>query len=231
MKRRRFQAWYFLAALLLVGAVLFFRPDQVFERNPPDWNSSNPIDQIGTPSALPPASSTESALSTAIPTKPAPPPPRRLSEAEITKLRSQAKIGLAANYAAQKSFFAEYGRYTTDLYAVGWMPEENPLPYKAGFLQPAQPANLPANEDPRRLDTDALLRDPESPARSGRLYTPSAEAISLADLSGYCKLGCTASERSFELLVAFNLDDDATLDVWRITDKKELEQVVDDTKN
>lgn len=236
MNRRRFQAWYLLLALLVVGAILAFRPTQIFDRSPPDWIGSNPLDKIG---QVPPASSPKNKEVPLAPragenkknplglvaagAKPA----KALPPAEIEQARGGAKVALAANYAAQKSFFSEYRRYSTDLYASGWRPSELPLAYKAGFLAPYFPAQLLPEEDPRRMDTDAILA--EHPARDGGpFYTPATEAISLAGLSAQCRSGCTASEHGFEMLVAFNLDADPTLEVWRINEKKELEQVVND---
>ena len=47
--------------------------------------------------------------------------------------QSEAKIALSAIYAAEKSFYAEYTAYHTNLNAIGYEPEGQKRYYKVGF--------------------------------------------------------------------------------------------------
>ncbi|RZA09255.1 MAG: hypothetical protein EOP11_02300 [Proteobacteria bacterium] len=227
MNRRRQKVLIGAAAGAILAALLFWRANSTLRLN--DHQTDEPSVRLAEKDGalgFPPAENVGKAMPL-----PARARPKTLSPTEIENLRSNAKMNLAGNYGAQKSYFSEYSRYSTDLYAVGWQPEGFPLPFKAGFLQPFFPAQLEPNEDPRRMDTDTIVADARGAEPGFVAYTPGAEPIALSSLSQYCQMGCTASERGFELLVAFNLDEDAGLDVWRINEKKKLEQVADDLIN
>jgi hypothetical protein len=54
--------------------------------------------------------------------------------------------------------------------------------------------------------------------------------VAVRDLERHCRRGCTASRDRFEMVAAFNLDADPTLDVWIINESKELIHIVDDER-
>lgn len=156
-------------------------------------------------------------------------PPQSL---DVQNARISMKATLNSIYIAEKAYFAEYARYSTDLLHLGWTPEGNPLVMKAGFLRPFQPANLAPEEDSRRLNTDIFLNDRNALDQSGKRYEydTQAKSVELNSLTKYCQAGCTASADSFELIAASNLDDDPTLDIWVINERKILTQISDDLK-
>jgi hypothetical protein len=159
-------------------------------------------------------------------------PPRSLpDEATIQSLRARVKLNLSTIYAAQKSFFADFGHYSTDLVFIGWSPNVAQMDFKLGFLQPFQPSK-PAvaggtEEDPSRMDSDEFLgvlnHDQSEPGH----YTKAAEAISLAEFERFCRKGCTANTNSFEVLVILPLGESGKVDVWTINESKKLQQVWD----
>lgn len=153
-----------------------------------------------------------------------------LSLEQINNQRSKLKMILFNFYAAQRSFFSEHNRYTTDLVMAG-NSFEHPLAYKAGFLNAYDPEKLLKNEDPGLMNSDVYRNaNVEAIAESER-YLPSADDINIDDLQQYCQQGCTATEDRFEVISGMNLDQDATLDVWILNEKKKLVHVVDDLKN
>lgn len=153
------------------------------------------------------------------------------NEATLKSLRSEAKLNLATIYTAQKSFFSEYQRYSTDLIYVGWAPNVARMNFKLGFLHQLRPKNLIMSEgtaeDPSRMDSDEFLQTPFSDSGDRYHYSKAAESISLFDYEKFCRQRCTADAESFEVLVVFPLGDSGRVDVWSITDKKELRQLWD----
>lgn len=146
------------------------------------------------------------------------------------RIRTEIKISLSGLYAAERAFFAEAGRYSTDFDVVGWMPTSQKLSAKVGFLYPYQPPPDEYRDRMDRFDTDQIVEasktyeDPESHMS----YQDSAARVSLRSLGSYCEMNCTADATSFEAVAAANLDDDDELDVWRINDRKELVHLFDD---
>ncbi|MGZ3707141.1 MAG: hypothetical protein ACXVA8_14015, partial [Bdellovibrionota bacterium] len=46
-----------------------------------------------------------------------------LTKEEIGMIQSEARISLASLYSAEKSYFSEYNRYSTDFNQIGYSPE------------------------------------------------------------------------------------------------------------
>ncbi len=154
-----------------------------------------------------------------------------LSEEQIIERRAQLKASLAGLYTAQRAFHAEFDRYSTDLKALGWSPASPDLPAYIGFMRAfdhASEVNLPDGEVPGRLSTDAFVGSTSDADRPYRYDSHSQ--IAVRELERHCRRGCTASRDRFELISAFNLDADPTLDVWIINESKELVHVVDDER-
>jgi len=143
-----------------------------------------------------------------------------LNPAEIAVARSEMKVTLAGIYGAQKSFYAEYGRYSTDLNALGYSPEGEKRMSRAGFLRPFQPEVFAGSEDPNSLNIDQFENKVFK-------FSRSAVGVSLGNLSRYCRQGCTADNDQFELIAAAQLSPGAEPDVWVINQNKELIHVND----
>ncbi|MBX3019572.1 MAG: hypothetical protein KF767_16915 [Bdellovibrionaceae bacterium] len=146
------------------------------------------------------------------------------------RIRSEIKISLSGLYAAERAFYSESGRYSTDFDVVGWMPTSQKLSAKVGFLYPYQPSPDEYRDRMDRFDTDQAVEasktfeDPDSHMS----YQDSAIRVSMRSLGSYCEMNCTADANGFEAIAAANLDDDDELDVWRINDRKELVHLFDD---
>lgn len=146
------------------------------------------------------------------------------------RIRAEIKISLSGLYAAERAFFTEAGRYSTDFDVVGWMPTSQKLSAKVGFLYPYQPPLDEYRDRMDRFDTDQAVEasktfeDPDSHMS----YQDSAIGVSMRSLGSYCETNCTADANGFEAIAAANLDDDDELDVWRINDRKELVHLFDD---
>jgi hypothetical protein len=143
-----------------------------------------------------------------------------LNPAEIAAARVEMKITLSALYGAQKSFYAEYGRYSTDLNAVGYSPQEKERMSRAGFLRPFRPEGLAGSEDPSFLSLDQF--NPQQ-----FKFSRSAKGLSMPNLSNYCRQGCSADEAQFEIIAAAQFSPGAEPDVWVINQNKELVHVND----
>ena len=147
-------------------------------------------------------------------------------EATITQLRSLAKLNLSALYTAQITFFSEFDRYSTDLVFIGWSPSQSPMDFKIGFLREFRPAKLVVldgtEEDPSRMDSDEFLGSDGS-----FQYTSAAETLKLYEYEKFCRLGCTATNKTFEILVVLPLGDSGKVDLWSITHDKKLLQLWD----
>ncbi|HEY8280797.1 MAG TPA: hypothetical protein VIH99_14295 [Bdellovibrionota bacterium] len=155
----------------------------------------------------------------------------KLSDSEVSKVRSDMKISLAAIYGAQKSFYSEYHRYSTDLRQIGYSPESpQKLSFKTGFLAPFYPQNLNKTEDPRFRSFDDYVESDRSTPDQGIHYANGAESLDLSSAQHFCKQGCTADAEHFEVITAANLDNDPDLDVWILSETKTIVHVFDDLK-
>ena len=152
--------------------------------------------------------------------------PALADEATISELRSRAKLNLSALYTAQITFFSEFDRYSTDLVFIGWSPSQSPMDFKIGFLKEFRPAKLVVldgtEEDPSRMDSDEFLGSDGS-----FQYTPAAESLKLHDYEKFCRMGCTATQKTFEILVVVPLGNSGKVDLWSITHDKKLRQLWD----
>jgi len=158
------------------------------------------------------------------PNAPAAPGEDPLMKQKIVLIRNEIKVSLSSAYSAEKSYYDEYGRYTSDLRVMGWLPQAALVRSRLGFLSPFQPSELQMGEDPRTMDSDAFIGEQEMDYQ-GKMrtyaYDKSAEGFSLQELEHNCEDGCTATSEHFEILAAAMLPN-GQIDAWRINDRKEL---------
>ena len=148
---------------------------------------------------------------------------------EIKSLRSRIRFSLSTIYVAQKSYFNEHKRYTSDLLAAGWNPmdREKELPYRAGFLKEFIPEtydDLYFREDPRRMTAELLYSDPQM-GDSYRI-ADNARRLYLPDFEHLCQNDCGVYADGFEFMLAAPLPGGG-VDVWTINENKELRHVQD----
>lgn len=146
-------------------------------------------------------------------------------------IRQTAKIGLAAAYAAQRTFYAKYGRYTTDLFAIGFYPSSPEMGYKMGFLKPLTfksevAAGKNRRENPNRMNLDSFLDEKFENTEDNFYYSESVKDVNLLRYKSFCKTECSANENSFEMLFALAFDEDH-VDVWIVNSKNEFVLVQD----
>ena len=148
--------------------------------------------------------------------------------ATLIGLRAQAKSHLASLYTAQKAFYAEHGRYTSDLVFLGWTPNQAAMDFRVGFLEefrPTKPIEQDGTvEDPSRMDADEFVGAPLPESTERIHYTAMAEKLKLADYAKFCKKGCKAGAHGFEILLVLPLGTSGKVDVWAITHDKEMFQ-------
>ncbi|MFN8790766.1 MAG: hypothetical protein ACK5Y2_04845 [Bdellovibrionales bacterium] len=159
------------------------------------------------------------------------PPPQGLAPATKSQhtteqLRAQARRFLLRLYGAQKTFWAQHGRYTTDLLALGLRPSELEIPFKFGFLRSFEPesplADALLKEDPSRLNSDFFLSELE-PARQERyVYSPSVEKLDLSRYASSCRFQCTADEHKFEVLLVYPTSHDQ-VDIWTASSDQRID--------
>ena len=143
--------------------------------------------------------------------------------------RGEPKSLLTKLYSQEKAFYDVHGFYTTDLVAIGWIPESLPL-YFYGFRTAAPPLPAPPESlsryDPTRKDTaDATLLG---------LHLFSNKRAVRADgapLSGLdLPIEARADREHFVAAAVGNLDSDGTLDTWLIDDQANLRLARDDCR-
>ena len=133
-------------------------------------------------------------------------PQIKLDETKVFTIRNNMKFSLAAMYVAQKAYFAEYNRFSTDFKDVGFSwPENQIADYKIGFMD----SNMDQIINPNEISS--LAKD-----------------INLQDLRSFCKYDCTIRSDGFEVITATNLDSDPDLEIWIINENKVMKQVFDD---
>lgn len=159
---------------------------------------------------------------------------KTLSLEEVEHLRSFAKGSLSAAYTAQRSYMSEFGRFTTDLEGTGWQPIEPIMRFKMGFLEEFIPVTENGHvENPRYMNTDNFVNREAGIGSNDQpyffKYSPEAEYINLDHFGRYCRQGCTASERDFEMILVLPLGEDKH-DVWLINSNKQIELVQDGLK-
>jgi len=147
-----------------------------------------------------------------------------VSEEERQRIYSEVKTSLSSMYTAEKAFFAEYNRYSSDLKAIGWEPSPGEMNVKVGFADTGVVANLTEGEEPdTRMDSDFYV-DQSTPDISYG-YSKWAEGLSLKNLSGHCRNGCRASENRFEIMAVSRTGPKGEPEVWVINDDKEIIKV------
>ena len=121
-------------------------------------------------------------------------------------------------------YHGEYGSYITDLHLLGFRPHGKPR-YLVGFRGRSN-APVGGRVRPERNHTlhPEMLAEDTFDVRNmvdgaARPLTPEA-----------LPANTTASENRFLAAAVGNLDDDATLDVWTVDQRRVYEHVVDDTK-
>ena len=217
---------------LLLLAVLFLLAWTIFKRFSPDS-----IDRLSEQPSAAPEKSVESAPAefreelpiSQIPSEVSSSTTAIISLEEIEKTRRAIQVSLSSAYTAEKAYFAEFGTYSTDLRAVGWIPSESELRFKMGFTE-ASLDPLAEGEDPDQKSTESFVNSIDESDPRKYTYAPTGQGIDLEDARHLCSERCTATRDRFEILAIANLDADATLDVWLINDAKELIQVSDDLK-
>jgi len=161
-------------------------------------------------------------------TAPAQKSPAKMAQSQdpTDSLRTQARQFLLRLYGAQKAFWAEHGRYTTDLTALGIRPPGLEIPFKFGFLKPFHPEELLANalvrEDPSRTNSDHFLLELEPAHQQRYAYVSSLESLDLSQHASACHLGCTASEQDFEVLLVYPTAS-GKVEVWTVSGDRRID--------
>jgi len=155
-----------------------------------------------------------------------------ISEEERLRIQAEIKGNLASMYVAQKAFHAEFGRYTTDLKAIGWDPRAGEVNVKIGFAEPAMGVSDLVDDESleSRLDSDyftQLTTDPLSGEKVSYKYSKFGEDISLKNLSQYCRRGCSATSDRFEIMAVSKIGPNGEPDVWLIDDDKNIIHVTE----
>ncbi|WP_413288485.1 hypothetical protein [Bdellovibrio sp. HCB337] len=154
-----------------------------------------------------------------------------VSEEERQRIYSEIKSNLASIYVAQKAFFAETGRYSTDLKAIGWDPLDGEINLKVGFLEPSTEGDLVPDETPQgRMDSDYLMGlkiDPLSGDKVSYEYSKFAQNISLKNFSQYCRRGCSATSNRFEVMAISKTGPHGEPEAWIIDDDKNIIKVTE----
>jgi type II secretory pathway pseudopilin PulG len=146
--------------------------------------------------------------------------------------QSEAKTNLAGIWVAEKSFYGEYGFYTTDLKALNWSPDGAPA-YLYGFAEEG-PDRLPGEATPPS-DYDPSRKDTSDPTVIGGLYS----TVKMRDVNGSPLTGAdlpadaVVTESGFTAAAIGDVDTDssyggASLDVWTIDEVRMLRVVDND---
>jgi hypothetical protein len=151
-----------------------------------------------------------------------------MSEEQRQRVYSEIKVHLASLYTAEKAFYAEYNRYSSDLKAIGWLPDPGELNIKVGFAE-ASIGETNEGEDPEgHMDSDFLQELSVPDASYG--YSKWAQGLSLKNLSGQCRNGCRASEHRFEIMAVSRTGPNGDPEVWVINDDKEIMKVTEPSR-
>jgi hypothetical protein len=142
---------------------------------------------------------------------------------------------------AQEKFFKRNGFYTTDLEALDLWPKR--VMYAFGFVKAASFAEAKSleglNPEMRTILQLATKRaqDAIDKAKADRSFKADPPIIlspmtgirnmDFDRLSSFCP-DCTASQDTYKMIAAANLDDDSVLDVWTIDQTGKIEHLIDD---
>lgn len=145
---------------------------------------------------------------------------------EIQQLRREAMATLRELYVAEKVFHAEFNRFTSDFLALTFLPGKKEMKFRAGFIEESRiPGGFDPNsaaENPRRKDFDAFLEMNQELKEDVFRYSDSTRDHQLETYSHLCRSGCTADEKSFEVLLVMPLGPDQGVDVWSVTHDKTI---------
>ena len=146
---------------------------------------------------------------------------------QCKSMQSEAKTNLRSLYTAQKSFYAEYDYYTSDLVALNWQPYGTPR-YIYGFYYPLEdaPANAPSDHDPDRSDTthDDVVR--QGGYQLTKAMTQDGDPLTVDDLPE----DSYVERREFVAAAVGDVKSDSfgNLDVWTIDQDGNVSVVEDD---
>jgi Tfp pilus assembly protein PilE len=133
---------------------------------------------------------------------------------QCKSLQSEAKANLRSLYTAEKSFYAEYGTYTSDLVSLGWTPSGSPH-YVYGFYYTLEGGRSgPAGHDPERSDTanqDVLA---QGGYNLDKTVTKSGDPLTGEDLPEDAEV----TEKSFVAAAVGDIKEDSfgNVDLWTI---------------
>lgn len=151
--------------------------------------------------------------------------PGEMTEEMRQKVYSEIKTSLASMYTAEKAFYAEYNRYSSDLKAIGWMPDPGESNVKVGFVEGSTGEVIEGEDPEARMDSDYLQQ--QSIPDAAYTYSKWADGLSLKNLSGQCRNGCRASEHRFEIMAVSRTGPHGQPEVWTINDDKEIIKVTE----
>ncbi|HVO29740.1 MAG TPA: hypothetical protein VMV18_03355 [bacterium] len=138
---------------------------------------------------------------------------------------AEAKTELRGLFTAEKSFYAEYDTYTTDLVALHWAPDGRPR-YVYGFARPGPGTRLAIDDyDESRADTTKSAVTAQG-FSTEQMRDSGGAALTAADLPQD-----TTAEKERFLAGAVgdpSPDSTRTLDVWEIDDNRILTHVSND---
>lgn len=151
--------------------------------------------------------------------------PGEMNEETRQKVYSEIKNQLASLYTAEKAFYAEYNRYSSDLKAIGWLPDPGESDVKVGFAEASTGEAIEGEDPEARMDSDYLQQ--QSIPDASYTYSKWADGLSVKNLSGQCRNGCRASEHRFEIMAVSRTGPQGKPEVWTINDDKEIIKVTE----
>jgi type IV pilus assembly protein PilA len=142
--------------------------------------------------------------------------------------QAEAKSSLSGLYVAEKSFYAEYDTYTTDLVSLGWAPDGKPI-YLYGFSEAGPKSSremsaIAGYDSTRRTTDDPRVQSANSSLQPARMTTQRGQPLDGSMLPA----NSGASKDHFLAAAVGNLDGDGTLDVWTIDDDRTFTNVTND---
>ncbi len=245
MKGQLERRWIFVLVIIIGLLILFFYPRHGDNKNSDAHNSKAHEERGGTSQQAVGVDNNDGKTQKAAPTVYGKiPMVDGLTAQNIEKARSLAKVTLSSLYTAEKAYIAEFSRPTTDILSLGFTPADSVLHYKAGFLEALETheynditnEGMPTlREDPRRINTDALLEIREEHSQENQEashryeYSKEAAGLNLEDYRSYCRIGCKVQGQEFEIMIAVPIDA-SHIDVWTINNLKQMNLVKDGTR-
>ena len=150
-----------------------------------------------------------------------------LANRQVFSIQRVARADLLLMYEAQRQFFNENGHYTTDMKALRIFPKK--VMFAFGFTKPADfPKELArAGAEP---SVDNIVKLGEALKLDfGYSTMTKVREISWSDLATVCP-DCTATETTYKVIAAANLDKDEQLDIWTIDQDGHIDHLKDDLR-